>query len=143
MSDYRFTDIDGDSLEVSSFDANASVCVEDEDGVRSYVHIPKGEVPATALALLKAGGYEPSNTHPRNPGGDEVHYGAYWLERHVKATEAAAEEADLENEALTLLNAGLTASGMEPLRNVPTAARDYWLGLVRRARTLYATPKEN
>lgn len=101
---------------------------------------------ALALAILEAAGVEPSSAHYGLNDSPEwnVRWASHYLGRSIELTEAktaeAKEQAELEAEALELLNAYRAVSGGDPLGTWRQAggAQEYWLAVARKAREMRA-----
>lgn len=120
-TDFAYVDKDGDELGIEpAFDPSFGAFVKTtEDGV----YVAKEDAPAAALAILKAAGWRgaPVSTN-------DVEKAAYLLE-------VAAQDEELAQEALALLNAA-TDSCYVAFPN--ETIRETWLRAARRARELHS-----
>lgn len=118
MTRYRYTDSDGDDLLVQPH-TSGGAHLSAPDGI----FIPKAEAPAAALAILEAAGWRgvPISTN-------DVEKAAYLLE-------IAAQDEELAQEALALLNAA-TDSCYADFPN--ETVRECWLRAARRAREIHS-----
>ena len=105
-----------------------------ENGKRATTVFPPKDAPALALAVLEAAGVGESS---------DAGVAAGYLRSHIAEQERAAaeakEQAELEAEALELLNAHREATGnplAESLDGLLYNAKENWLAVARRAREM-------
>lgn len=97
------------------------------------------EAPALALAILEAAGVEATPNAGAIALGTVVSDLQRLIAEQERATAEARELAELEAEALELLNVRRKFEGIEQadaLDDMPKATRDIWLAVARRAREL-------
>ena len=126
----------GSTLAIESHDDDSIfIDLNNPDAIFSHA-----DAPAIALAVLEAAGIKASDL----PESTSINLAAYYLREHIGVeaanANAAAEQAELEVEALELLNAFRADSGLSPhscIEDMPASSRASWLAAARRARELY------
>lgn len=153
MTEYRYTDADGDTLEIDDIylDGRDETVAEIQTPVNRTVYVPKDEAPAAALALLQAAGWEADAL------GGPVEHAVRGLAKHIEnvaaekeAAETAAKEAAeaeakakaeqdaIEAEALKLVNSFRGAFGYgaaASLDDIP-GSKAGWIAAARKAREI-------
>ena len=133
---YRYTDRDGDTMDVYS-DRLGSVVVKVEDhadGEFASVSVPKDEVPALALALLEEAGYVETDGRIGNA--------LFHLREHRDLQIEAREQKALDAEARELFEAyrssGPYSLPLVPWAEQPANVQQGYVAIARTARQIHA-----
>lgn len=134
---------DNRELEVDVLFGNPRLLIKDFDGgIKGFI-FGKADAPALALAILEAAGVVPENRVFREGSDEHLQCIAYDLTRYLdKSAERAVEVmelAELEAEALELLNAAIRQGDgaiYDSFSRIPTP--DLWLAVARKAREMRA-----
>lgn len=141
-TDYlTITERAGTSITVMSDSRGPLIVVTDGPGARAARYTPE-EAAKFSLAILEAAGYKEDDTEDTT---GLTHFALAMsnlragIEEQERITAKAEAQAELESEALELLNAGNAESGgivVGSLDVLTTTVQQKWLAVARRAREL-------
>jgi hypothetical protein len=134
---FTHEDEDGDQIFVGDLTQDrASIVTTDT------VYVDKEDAPALALAILRSTGWDTQFVEDMNAAIENEKARLAQIEADIDRAIAAAEAAQLDYEALTLLNAAIAASGREPFASLAatqsSSTRDFWRAAARKARELHS-----
>lgn len=143
---FTHEDEDGDQIFVGDLAPDrASIATTDT------VYVDKEDAPALALALLRSAGWDSTDPDVAafaqfvddvNTAIEHEKFRLAQIEADIDRQIAAAEAAQLDYEALTLLNAAIAASGREPFASLEatqsSSTRDFWRAAARKAREIHS-----
>lgn len=150
MTSKTFESIDQTrQLHVKPLDKHVTLVINYKHAGRSGLTISHSDAPALALAILEAAGVEASFDPDATYGtAEQLGHIQDHLHEYVNAQERAAaearEQAELEAEALELLNAFSLATGGVPIDSFEgrSMSKPGWIDAARRAREMRNEKKE-